>query len=109
MELNDAADQLEALGNPTRLAVYRLLIQKGPGGSPVGELQKALSIPASTLSHHLARLVQAGLITQERESRTLYCRADYQNMNALIRFLVDNCCCQTCAPLEVVTPQQASM
>ncbi|MCH7743408.1 MAG: helix-turn-helix transcriptional regulator [Proteobacteria bacterium] len=108
MKLEYAAKQLEAMGNPTRLAVYRLLIQLGPDGVPVGQLQKALAIPASTLSHHVARLVQAGLITQSRESRTLYCRADYKNMNSLIRFLVDNCCCQTCAPMEVITPQSTT-
>ena len=102
MKIEYAAKQLEALGNPTRLSVYRLLIQMGPDGVPVGKVQEALKIPASTLSHHIAKLMQAGLIQQNRESRTLYCRADYENMNSLIRFMVDNCCCQTCAPLEVV-------
>ncbi len=92
MKLEDAAAQLEALGNPTRLAVYRVLIQTGPGGKPVGDIQRKLDIPASTLSHHIAKLVQAGLIRQERVSRTLYCKADYSNMDALMRFMVRNCC-----------------
>ncbi|HIG43032.1 MAG: helix-turn-helix domain-containing protein [bacterium] len=103
MKLEYAARQLEALGNPTRLSIYRLLIQRGPDGIPVGGVQKELDIPASTLSHHVAKLVQSGLVHQLRESRTLYCMADYENMNSLIHFLVDNCCCQTCAPLEVVS------
>lgn len=102
MELIHAAKQLEALGNPTRLAVYRLLIQMGPEGVPVGKVQAELAIPASTLSHHIAKLMQAGLIQQKRESRTLYCQADYDNMNTLICFMVDNCCSEECAP--AITP-----
>ena len=74
MKLDEAAKQLEALGNPTRLAIYRFLIQHGHQGSPVGDVRKKLGIPASTLSHHIGKLVHAGLVTQERESRTLYCK-----------------------------------
>lgn len=92
MELERAAQQLAALGNQTRLAVYRILIQAGPAGSSVGDIRDQLEVPASTLSHHIARLIHAGLIMQERESRTLYCKADFKNMDALMTFLVDNCC-----------------
>ena len=94
MKLEKAARQLEALGNPTRLAIYRGLIKVGREGSSVGEIRKKLEIPASTLSHHIARLVQAGLISQERDSRTLYCKADFLNMDALMTFLVENCCAE---------------
>lgn len=92
MTLEKAAQQLEALGNPTRLAIYRGLIEVGEGGSPVGEIRNRLEIPASTLSHHIARLVRAGLISQDRDGRTLYCKADFRNMDALMTFLVRNCC-----------------
>ena len=92
MKLEYAAKQLEALGNPTRLAIYRVLIRHGHDGCPVGEIRKKLDIPASTLSHHIAKLVNAGLITQERDSRSLYCKADFSNMEALMTFLVRNCC-----------------
>ena len=92
MELDIAANKLEALGNPTRLAVYRVLVQAGSAGTPVGEVQKRLQVPSSTLSHHIAKLVQAGLITQRRESRTLYCSADYTMMQSLIEFLLEKCC-----------------
>jgi DNA-binding transcriptional ArsR family regulator len=92
MKLENAAKQLEALGNPTRLAIYRVLIRHGHEGSPVGEIRKKLNIPASTLSHHIAKLVNAGLVTQERDSRCLYCKADFTNMDALMTFLVRNCC-----------------
>ncbi|MHC4227280.1 MAG: ArsR/SmtB family transcription factor [Planctomycetota bacterium] len=94
MKLEDAAKQLEALGNPTRLAIYRVLIRLGDQGSPVGKIRKKLDIPASTLSHHIAKLVHAGLVTQERDSRSLYCKADFKNMDALMTFLVHNCCAE---------------
>jgi len=57
MKLEEAAKQLEALGNPTRLAIYRILIRRGQDGCPVGEIRKKLEVPASTLSHHIAKLV----------------------------------------------------
>jgi len=92
MKLEYASKQLEALGNPTRLAIYRGLVQTGHKGSTVGEIRENLGIPASTLSHHIARLVHAGLLTQERDGRSLFCRVDYSNMEALMAFLVHNCC-----------------
>jgi len=92
MELENAAKQLEALGNLTRLAIYRQLVQAGPGGSPVGEIREQLDIPGSTLSHHIAKLVNAGLLTQQRDSRSLVCRVNSENMDALMTFLVQNCC-----------------
>ena len=92
MELEIAAKQLEALGNPTRLAIYRNLVQVGQKGSPVGDIRDKLDIPGSTLSHHIAKLVNAGLLTQERDSRSLVCRVDYTNMDNLMAFLVTNCC-----------------
>jgi DNA-binding transcriptional ArsR family regulator len=92
MKLENAARQLEALGNLTRLTIYRSLVQAGPEGSPVGDIREALDIPASTLSHHIAKLVNTGLLTQERDSRSLVCRVDYENMDSLMAFLVQNCC-----------------
>ncbi len=92
MELENAAKQLEALGNLTRLAIYRNLVQAGSDGSPVGDIRDVLDIPASTLSHHIAKLVNTGLVTQERDSRSLVCRVDYENMDSLMAFLVQNCC-----------------
>jgi len=92
MELENAAKQLEALGNLTRLAIYRHLVRTHPSGTPVGDIRAELDIPASTLSHHIAKLVNAGLISQERNSRSLVCRADHENMDTLMEFLVQNCC-----------------
>lgn len=92
VKLETAAKQLEALGNLTRLAIYRYLVKGGPGGRPVGDIKAELDIPASTLSHHIAKLVNAGLLSQERDSRSLVCRVDYENMDTLMAFLVQNCC-----------------
>jgi ArsR family transcriptional regulator, arsenate/arsenite/antimonite-responsive transcriptional repressor len=92
MKLEKAARQLESLGNATRLKVYRMLVRSGEAGLPVGRLQEKIGIAGSTLSHHMKRLVEAGLVTQERQATTLICRAHYPSMNALIGFLVDECC-----------------
>jgi ArsR family transcriptional regulator, arsenate/arsenite/antimonite-responsive transcriptional repressor len=92
MKLEKVAKQLEALGNPTRLQVYRILVRAGDEGLPVGRLQDKLKIAASTLSHHLHRLILTGLVSQERQVTTLICRANYPAMNSLVGFLVDECC-----------------
>jgi ArsR family transcriptional regulator, arsenate/arsenite/antimonite-responsive transcriptional repressor len=80
MKIGDAAARLEALGNPTRLLIYRAL-------------------PASTLSHHLKSLLAVGLISQERQATTLICRTNYDVMRGLVDFLVAECCAEAgCAP-----------
>jgi len=101
MNLEQASRQLEALGNPTRLQIYRTLVRAGHAGLPVGGLQERIGIAASTLSHHLKRLVDTGLVTQERQATTLICRAHYPAMNALIGYLADECCADAdCAAAE---------
>ena len=106
MDIEIAAQQLEALGNVTRLELYRTLVRAGPEGLAVGQLQQRLGIAASTLSHHLRRLVDRGLVSQERQATTLICRASYPAMNGLIGFLADECCadagCMVAAPQEDV-------
>ncbi len=92
MKVEKAAKQLEALGNPTRLQVYRALVRAGDAGLPVGRVQERLGIAASTLSHHLHRLMLTGLVTQERQATTLICRANYAAMDRLVGYLVDECC-----------------
>jgi DNA-binding transcriptional ArsR family regulator len=92
MKLDDAAARLEALGNPTRLRIYRALVKAGERGMSVGRLQTKLDVAASTLSHHLKSMLIVGLISQERQSTTLICRANYDVMHALVGFLVEECC-----------------
>ena len=92
MKVEKAAKQLEALGNPTRLQVYRALVRAGDAGLPVGRLQEKLKVPASTLSHHLHRLILTDLVQQERQGTTLICRTNYPAMRGLLGFLADECC-----------------
>lgn len=92
MKIAQAAEILAQLGNETRLAIMRHLVKAGEDGVPVGELQTQLSVPASTLSHHISHLKHAGLIQQRREGTTLYCIADYRMMDRVVTFLTDQCC-----------------
>jgi DNA-binding transcriptional ArsR family regulator len=90
--VDEAAARLEALGNPTRLAIYRLLVRAGDGGRPVGQIQGTLEIPASTLSHHLKHLEISGLVRRRKDGVTHYCSANFAAMDALIGFLTEECC-----------------
>ena len=94
-DLETTAACLEALGNPTRLAIYQMLVRAGDQGRPVGQIQAALSIPASTLSHHLKHLELVDLIRRRREGVTHYCVANYAGMNAMLDFLTRECCADT--------------
>jgi DNA-binding transcriptional ArsR family regulator len=108
MKLEKAATQLEALGNPTRLKIFRILVRAGDDGLPVGRVQERLDIPASTLSHHCKRLIDVGLVTQERQATSLICRAHYPSMNALIGYLADECCADAaCAPVRAAAREVA--
>jgi ArsR family transcriptional regulator len=90
---------MEALGNPTRLNIFRILVRAGDDGLPVGRIQAKLDIPNSTLSHHCKKLIDVGLVTQERQATTLICRAHYPAMNGLIGYLADECCADSsCVP-----------
>lgn len=94
MKIEIAAKQLEALGNPTRLQIYRLLVRAGNSGLMVGQVQDRLGLPGSTLSHHLKRLVDQGLVRQDRDGTSLMCHAEYSAMNALLEFLSAECCAE---------------
>ncbi|MEZ9175216.1 transcriptional regulator [Vibrio kanaloae] len=92
MELETIAKALKELGHPTRLCIYKEVVKAGYQGIAVGSIQNILGIPASTLSHHVSSLSSAGLISQRREGRTLYCVAEYECLNTVISFLRDECC-----------------
>lgn len=92
MKQNDAVEALAALAQASRLATYRLLIQAGDAGLPVGEIAERLKLPGPTLTAHLNVLRHAGLVRDTREGRSIRCRADYRRMNALLGFLTENCC-----------------
>lgn len=92
MDTETAARCLAELGNPHRLEAFRLLIRAGREGIPVGDIQKHLDIPKSTLSHHISHLVWAGLARQEREGRVLRCIANYELADQLVAYLCSECC-----------------
>ncbi|MDA3917163.1 MAG: helix-turn-helix domain-containing protein [Deltaproteobacteria bacterium] len=92
MENEIAAKKLAELGHITRLLIFRYLVKVGDQGVPVGQIQKELDIPGSTLSHHISRLVSVGLIKQVRESRTLYCIPQFDVLDELVEFLKSECC-----------------
>ena len=95
----EAIAALSALSQEHRLAIFRLLVQAGKDGMPAGAIAERLGVPNSSLSFHLAHLHRAGLIAQERRSRSLIYSADYAAMNALIGYLMENCCAgAACAP-----------
>ena len=99
MDANSALIALGALAQEHRLALFRLLVQAGDNGMAAGAIADALGVPNSSLSFHLAQLHRAELVTQERRSRSLIYSADYDAMNALVGYLLDNCCAgAACAP-----------
>lgn len=92
MTNEDAAACLEALGNPLRLGIYRMLVRAGPDGLAVGQVQARMGMAASTLSHHLKALTRVGLIRRERQGTTLICTADFVVMRGIVDFLAAECC-----------------
>src|ERR1700722_16766903 len=99
MRAPQAVAALGALAHETRLAVFRLLVQRGPDGMPAGAIAQAVKLPPSSLTFHLQQLAHAGLITQRRLSRQLFYAADFSAMNAVLGYLTENCCgvCASCA------------
>ncbi len=109
MNADMAVNALAALAQEHRLAIFRLLVQAGAEGMAAGAIADGLGVPNSSLSFHLAHLTRAGLISQERQSRSLIYRADYPAMNALLGYLMENCCGgANCAPAADAEPQPAS-
>jgi DNA-binding transcriptional ArsR family regulator len=92
MKSTEAITALNALASESRLAVYRLLVKRGPEGYTPSELAGRLDIPAPTLSFHLKGLVHAGLVVSRREARNLFYSPNFGRMNVLVGFLTENCC-----------------
>lgn len=92
MEESNALQAFAALSQPTRLAVFRALVQAGPDGVAAGALAEQVQVPASTLSAHLKTLEHAGLVASRRLSRHILYAARYDTARALIAFLMEDCC-----------------
>ena len=93
-------EALGALAHEHRLAIFRLLVERGPEGLAAGQIADRVGLVPSSLTFHLQNLQRAGLISQKRQSRQLIYRADFAAMNALVGYLTENCCAGSgeCAP-----------
>ncbi len=91
-QLEKQAERLKALGHPARLAILRLVVKGDEGGTPAGEIQAALGIPASTLSHHLETLASTGLLEAERQGTFIRYRAVFTELRRLTDYLWEDCC-----------------
>jgi DNA-binding transcriptional ArsR family regulator len=92
MENGQAVKALAALSQENRLAIFRRLVVAGAEGMTPGDLSEALDMPPATLSFHLKELFHAGLLRRQKERRFLHYRVDFTTMNALVGYLVENCC-----------------
>ena len=107
MDSPAAIAALGALAQEHRLALFRLLVRAGGEGMAAGAIARALGVPNSSLSFHLAQLARAGLVRQERRHRSLIYQADYAAMNRLVGYLMENCCAGAdCAPSGSPEPRQ---
>ena len=112
MQSKTAIEALGALAQEHRLALFRLLVQAGERGMTAGAIADALGVPNSSLSFHLNQLNRSGLVTQERQHRSLIYRANYPAMNALVAYLMENCCagadCSSGSACETLTQERES-
>ena len=112
METIDVLTALSALAHETRLAIFRLLVEIGPEGLPVGKIGERLGTPPTTLSFHLKELGNADLVTMRHEGRFIYCSANFATMNGLLAYLTENCCgtgtafVPVCEPVACQTPRK---
>ena len=105
-----ATEAFGALAQPTRLAVFRLLLSAGPEGMAAGAVAEKLGVPHNTLSTHLGILARARLLTGRREGRSILYAPDIEGVRTLLSFLVADCCSgrpELCAPLAQVVERAA--
>ena len=100
MEEQNVVRSLAALAHAHRLQVFRALVVAGPQGMTPGVMAEGVGIAATSLSFHLKELMNAGLVTQERQGRNLVYRASYDHMNELLGYLTENCCAGTGCAVE---------
>ena len=104
VKIPEVIGALGALAHEHRLAIFRLLVERGPAGLPAGKIAERVGLVPSSLTFHLQNLQRAGLIGQRRESRQLIYSADFTAMTSLVGYLTDNCCkesaAQCCPPTQ---------
>lgn len=92
MEQREAIDAFAALAQPTRMSVYRVLVEHEPTGLPAGEVARVLEVQQNTMSSHLAILSRAGLVESRRQGRTVVYRAVVERVRDVADFLLRDCC-----------------
>lgn len=112
MKIEKAVALLGALAQGSRLALFRLLVQKGPDGMAAGEIAERLGLAPNALSFHLKELSNAGLLKSRQEGRFIYYAPDFKTMNSLLGYLTENCCegepCDVeCAPKTARTEKSS--
>ena len=95
MKTRQVIEALGALAHEHRLAIYRLLVERGPEGLPAGAIAEHIGLVPSSLTFHVQALQRSGLISQRRVSRQVFYAADFEEMNGLVGYLTENCCGQT--------------
>lgn len=108
MKSTEAVESLAALAQESRLAIFRMLVKRGPEGFTPTQLGERLNVSSPTLSFHLKELQRAGLADVRREGRFLYYRPNFSHMDALIGFLTENCCVLADRAAQCCAPAQAS-
>jgi DNA-binding transcriptional ArsR family regulator len=111
MNATKAVEALGALAHDNRLAIYRLLVEKGPEGLPAGQIADRIGLVPSSLTFHVQALQRSGLISQRRVSRQLFYAADFAAMNDLVAYLTENCCggADSCPPVcKPATPAKTA-
>jgi ArsR family transcriptional regulator len=106
MKTLQAVRALAALAQETRLAIYRLLVQRGPEGLSAGTIAERLDLPAATLSFHIKELANAGMVEARHDGRFIFYSANYEQMNGLLGYLTENCCQGQSCTTERTTRRQ---
>jgi ArsR family transcriptional regulator, arsenate/arsenite/antimonite-responsive transcriptional repressor len=115
MDKTSALAALAALAQEHRLDVFRLLVEAGPDGMPAGAVAEALRLAPNALTFHFDRLRHAGLVTVQREGRSMIYAARFETMNALLDFLTENCCggapekCKPTPRMQAVKPKRSKV
>jgi len=114
MKQRDVIAALAALAQDSRLAIYRLLVKRGPEGYAAGEIGERLNIAGPSLSFHLKELARAGLVAARKDGRYIYYSAYFERMNELVEYLTENCCghgavcAPVCAPNDTIERKRKS-
>ena len=110
MKLPDAVDALSALAHEGRLSIFRLLVRAGDEGMAAGDIARKLGILPNTLSASLTVLTHAGLVSSQRDGRSIIYAADYTQMTKLLGYLVEDCCNgnpEICSPVAEIAKRAA--